>query len=152
MIQLYDGMKKFVQPGSNHHIVIFEKNDGSKVGEVVSLYVAAQRYLKREPVIQKTHKDGLKFIMSLSINDLVLLDVDEETIDWNDAPSQESFGTQLYRVQKMDVNGIITLRHHSVAILVDEEGNNPGRAIKMPNTLNGIKVTIDPIGKLSPSL
>ena len=89
--------------------------------------------------------------MSLLINDLVLLDVDKETIDWNDSPSQESFGTQLYRVQKMDVNGIITLRHHTVAILVDDDGNNPGRVNKVPNSLKGIKVTIDSIGKLSPS-
>ena len=151
MIQLYDGVKKFVQPGSNHHIVIFEKKDGTKVGEVVSLYVAAQRYLKREPVIRKTHKDGYKFIMSLSINDLVLLDVDEETLDWKSQPSQEAFGTQLYRVQKMSVSPEITFRHHTVAILVDDDGNNPGRVIKNPNTLIGIKVKVSPLGKISPS-
>lgn len=150
MIQLYDGVKKFVQPGSNHHIVIFEKKDGTRVGEVVSLYKAAQRYRKREPVIRKDHEKGYKFIMSLSINDLVLLDVDEETIDWNEAPSQESLGTQLYRVQKLTASQM-TFRHHTVAILVDDEGNNPGRVLKTPNSLNGIKVKIDPLGRLSPS-
>ena len=86
--------------------------------------------------------------MSLSINDLVLLDVDEEDINWDSQPSQEAFGTQLYRVQKMSVSPEITLRHHTVSITDTKAGLV---RLTSPKTWNFIKVKIDPIGRLTPS-
>ncbi|KPK88888.1 hypothetical protein AMJ80_10515 [bacterium SM23_31] len=148
MIQLYKDKELYVDPGSNHHIVIFENEEGKRDGIVVSLFEAAQRLRRNEPVIQKTWKPEWHFVMSLSIDELILLDVDEKNIDWGDTGLALRYSKALYRVQKMDVNKIITLRHHLVARLKDDEGKEFGREHRIPSTLRGLKVKIDHIGRL----
>ncbi len=81
--------------------------------------------------------------MSLSINEMVLLDIDENTIDWNDPKPAKRISDSLFRVQKMDINERIWFRRHIVARLEDDNG-----IVKKPNTLKGIKVAIDPIGRI----
>ena len=57
--------------GDNHHIAIYRKPDGDVEGEVVSLFEAAQRLVRREPIVQRKRKDDAKFVMSLSPGDAV---------------------------------------------------------------------------------
>ena len=142
--QLYEGKNLYVEPGSNHHIAIFESGSGKREGVVVTLFEAAERARLGKPVIDRNARPGWTFVMSLSINEMVLLDIDETTIDWDDPKRAEQVSDSLFRVQKMDIKGEITFRHHIAAGLK----NNKERIIKNPNTLKCIKVTIDPIGRI----
>ncbi len=147
-IQLYKGKNLYVEPGSNHHIAIFESGSGKREGVVVTLFKAAERVRLGKPVIDRNARPGWTFVMSLSINEMVLLDIDETTIDWDDPKRAERVSEFLFRVQKIDINERITFRHHIVARLKDDNGIELGRVIKIPNTLKCIKVTIDPIGRI----
>ena len=153
MIQLYEDRKTFVEPGNNHHIAIFEHESGKRDGVVVSLFEVTRRKRHKEPVFDKTAPlkwgNGWKFVMTLSINELMLFDVDEEKINWNNPRFAEVYSQNLYRVQMMDVNKTITFRNHLTARLKDDGGIEIGRLFKTPNTLRGIKVRIDPIGRIS---
>jgi hypothetical protein len=82
----------------------------------------------------------------LGINELVLLDVEEKHIDWNNPPSSKDLGTTLYRVQKMDVNGIIDFAHHTVSVA----DYNVGKHRKTYNTFSGIKVLCNNLGDIRP--
>jgi CRISPR-associated endonuclease Csn1 len=140
----------FVDPGNNHHIVIFQKSNGKRDGDVVSLYEATRRRKNGEPVVQTDCGDGNTFIMSLSANEMVLVDTDEfktADIDWNHI-SQAELSKHLYRVQKMTISGQMFFRHHLVAVLKDKMGNEPGLISKSPATLDCVKVKINPIGEI----
>ncbi|NLE29082.1 MAG: type II CRISPR RNA-guided endonuclease Cas9, partial [Phycisphaerae bacterium] len=83
---------RYVSPGSNHHIEIYEDSAiGKREGVVVSMFEAAQRVRQGKPVIQRRHKDGKRFVMSLSQNEMFLLKINELYV--------------LHRIQKFDVNG-----------------------------------------------
>ena len=146
--RLYEGKNLYVEPGSNHHIAIFESSSGKREGVVVTLFEAAQRVRFGKPVIDRNARPGWTFVMSLSINEMVLLDIDENTIDWNDPKPAKRVSDSLFRVQKMNIKKEITFRHHIVARLKDDNGIEQGRVIKTSNTLKGVKVAIDPIGRI----
>ncbi|HOX87684.1 MAG TPA: type II CRISPR RNA-guided endonuclease Cas9 [bacterium] len=146
MIQLYSDRKLFVEPGNNHHIEIFASKDGQKrTGYVVSLFEAMKRKKMGEPVIDKNPRESKfpTFVMSLAINELFLFGKD--SLDsWNELDPKE-ISANLYRVQKIDVNNNIVLRHHTISLSGQDD---PGVLRKIPNTLQGIKVTISHIGLL----
>ena len=127
---------KYYALGNNHHIEIIENVEtGKREGRVVSAMEAARRArLARTPIIQRDHGDGWRFVMSLSINDLVKVD---EPVN----------GCDLFRVQLISAIGqrqVITLRAHTSAGIDD----NATRIITSPNTLRGRKVSVDPLGNL----
>ncbi len=140
----------FMDSGNNHHIVIFQKPNGKRDGTVISLFEATQRKKRKEPIINTDCGADNEFIMSLATNDMVL--IDDETfktadINWANLNKTE-LSEHLYRVQKMDISQTITFRHHLVAVLKNEDGNEPGRVFAKPNTFKGIKVIINEIGEI----
>lgn len=127
-----------VEPGSNHHIEIFEYTDdhrrGKRDAQVVSAYEAVRRSRAGEPVVRRNHGPETRFICSLAINDMVLM---------KDKGRQE----QLYRVQKMSAAKQIYFRHHTAARIDGEES-----LIRRQATLfAGRKVTVDPLGRVLPA-
>ena len=127
-----DAPFKYYELGNNHHMEIIENTEtGKREGRVVSAMEAARRARRAQtPIVRRDHGEEWRFVMSLSINDLVRLDAPEN-------------GCDIYRVQKM-TDGKITLRTHTSALTED----NSTRLIKTPNTLRGRKVSVDPLGKL----
>lgn len=130
-----------VEPGSNHHIVIFEYTEGKKKGRwdgyVVSMFEAARRLKDREPVISRNPGAGRRFVMSLSKNEMVRIGVEQDA--------------KYFRVQKINAeNNQITFREHQAATI----SNDAERLLIMPNPLkklNATKVIIDPIGRERPA-
>ncbi|NLX07953.1 MAG: type II CRISPR RNA-guided endonuclease Cas9 [Phycisphaerae bacterium] len=129
---------RYVKPGSNHHIEIFEYTDAKRVakrdGVVVSMFDAAQRVQRGLPLINRDHGSGRRFVMSLSTNELVHVKVDGQYV--------------LYRVQKLDAgNTRVILRLHT-----DSRVDDPRTVLrKSPNTLDGYKVTVDYLGRMRPA-
>jgi CRISPR-associated endonuclease Csn1 len=94
---------RFAPTGENHHVEIFEwEENGRKVREVVgvSLFEAAQRVRRREPVFRKNHplRPDAKLYIALCKNDMVKLRNEEGK--W-----------ELCRVQKMSATGAGTDLH-----------------------------------------
>tara|TARA_B100001964_G_scaffold116906_1_gene130283 strand:- start:2806 stop:5829 length:3024 start_codon:yes stop_codon:yes gene_type:complete len=142
--------KTAVEPGNNHHIVIFQEKDKKgkikQKGEICTLFEAAHRATKKKPIIQRNLENYKNFICSLAENELVLLDIDEKDINWK-KPDYEKVSKHLYRVQK--ISDVITFRHHLVAVLKDENNEEPGILSKSPTTFRGIKVKMDRLGRIS---
>jgi CRISPR-associated endonuclease Csn1 len=135
-----DGHKGYraVKLGSNHHIEIIETTDkkgrSQRLGKVVSTFEAAQRIRRRQPIIQRDHGPDSKFIMSLSINEMFLLQLQD--------------GSEvLHRVQKLSEGGIV-LRPHNYAGKVSGYDRPPQIQRRTENTLRGRKVAVDPLGRI----
>jgi CRISPR-associated endonuclease Csn1 len=133
---------RFVEPGSNHHIEIFEYRDEKgnikRDGKVVTMLDAVQRSQRGEPVIQKAHGPHKKFICSLAINEMFVLELEDQI-------------KILHRVQKIDKNNRIILRPHTYSRKVSDSDNPPLIQRKSASTLRGYKVTVDPIGRIWPA-
>lgn len=123
---------KYYALGNNHHIEIIENVETKRrKGRVVTTLEAARRARRaKTPIVSRECPEGWRFVMALSINDLVQLD----------APVNSC---ALYRVQKISP-GEVTLRTHTSATLDD----NATRLRPSPNTLRGRKVSVDPLGNL----
>jgi CRISPR-associated endonuclease Csn1 len=112
--------------------------------------VMALRKKNKLPVIDTEVGEGNEFVMTLSTNEMVLVDKDDfktSQIDWGN-PDYNELSNYLYRVQKI-TDGEITLRHHLTSVLKDKDGKEIGRIIKSPNSFQGIKVKINHIGQIS---
>lgn len=136
----------FVEPGNNHHVVIFEREIDGKVerwSQVVSLFEVMKRRNRGEAPIMSS-KYGWDFLYSLQANELFIPGI-TSLDEYN--PTIHS----VYRIQKL-TDAQITLRKHNVSILdvKMEDGSyfSPGRLLISPKQLKGLKVTISPIGKL----
>ncbi|MBL7144935.1 MAG: type II CRISPR RNA-guided endonuclease Cas9 [Phycisphaerae bacterium] len=124
-----------VAPGNNHHIEIFEykdkKGQNKRDGKVVTMYEAIQRSQRGEAVVCKDYQDGKKFICSLAINEMFMLESDIAL-------------ENLFRVQKISQNGQVFLRFHTFSGDLKKE-----KAVsKVPNKLKGRKVTVDMLGRI----
>lgn len=143
---------QFVEPGSNHHMVIYEfldkhgnpilNSDGEakRDGFVVPMIDVAARIIRlrkeKKPVslIDKELGIGKQFIMSLSINEMFLLKMPD--------------GSQsLHRIQKLS-EGSIILRPHTYAGKVSDYDKPPLIQRRTPNTLRGEKVSVDRLGRV----
>jgi CRISPR-associated endonuclease Csn1 len=131
-----------VEPGSNHHIEIFEYTDKrgnvKRGGHVVSMFEAVQRNRKGERVVQRDHGPGKKSICSLARNDMFMLETDDGS-------------KVLHRVQKLTQSGTIVLRPHTYAGKLSDYDKPPLIQRRSPNTLKGHKVTVDPLGRIWPA-
>lgn len=133
---------RVVEPGSNHHIEILQYKDKKgnikKDGKVVTMFEAVQRSQRADPVIQKDHGPDKKFICSLAINEMFMLKLDD--------------GTEiLHRVQKIIHDGRIVFRPHAFAGKVSDSDQPPLIQRRSASTVEGYKVTVDPIGRVWPA-
>ena len=150
----------WVEPGNNHHIVIYDHveidDSGTekvikRTGEVVTLFEAYRRRRCGEPVINRSNCAGRKFVCSLQMNDLVVLDKTNEEVSRLLPGNKSALCENIFRVQKI-TDGIITFRHHTVAVLDErlEDGTyyTPGRCFRTPSSFKGVKISIDPVGDI----
>ncbi len=116
--------------GANHHIAIYRLPDGKAAFEVVSLFEAARRLSRREPVVRRTREDGAQFVMSLAAGDAVQF------------PAGEKQG--IWIVQGAWANGQIVLARTADATGSTVTRPNPSVILRG----GGRKVSIDPIGRV----
>ncbi|MCD4793483.1 MAG: type II CRISPR RNA-guided endonuclease Cas9 [Bacteroidales bacterium] len=147
-------LNQYVNPRNNHHVAIYKNAEGELFEKVVTFWEAVERKKEGLSVIDKTPKDGSKFITSLEINDMFLLDINPVKVDF-DNPNYALLSMFLYRVQKI-TSGVYTFTHHLESnINVDKYKFNPETEVfpkvlrKSKGSLNGIKVKIDILGRIS---
>ncbi len=129
---------KYYALGNNHHVEIIENvQTGRRKGRVITTLEAARRARREKmPIVSRECAEGWRFVMSLSVNDMVQLD-------------EPKNGCALYRVQKVSkiwTTGEvkITLRAHTSTTLEDKAT----RLIATPHTLRAAKMSVDPLGNL----
>jgi CRISPR-associated endonuclease Csn1 len=129
-----DARVAYVKPGNTHHIALFELPSGKRELIAISVLEATQRIKRRLPVVQKTHptEANAKFIMSLSQNEMVLMD--------------HNGATGLYRFDTAAAtSGQMWFRFHTAG---GKSSEKLGVVSKKPNTFQGRKVTVDPLGRI----
>lgn len=119
--------------GQNHHIAIYRGADGKCSYEVVSLFEAARRLAKREPVVRKANGASSDFVMSLAPGDTLHF------------PSGKMEG--YWTVQGTWANGQIVLINSRDAQGTSVTRPNPSAILRE----GGRKVSIDPIGRVCPA-
>lgn len=133
---------RYVTPGNNHHIEIFEYTDDrgklKREGKVISMFEAVKRSQSGRPIICQDYGNGMKFVCSLAKNEMFMLEVE---------PGEYV----LHRVQKLIQDGRIVFRPHTFAGKVSDSDNPPLIQRKSYNTLKGYKVTVDPLGRIYPA-
>lgn len=133
---------RVVEPGSNHHVEIFEYADKrgrlKRDGKVVSMFEAVQRSQKGEPVVQTDHGPDKKFVCSLAPNEMFMLELDDGMHD-------------LHRVQKIIYDGRIVLRPHVFSGKLSDTDKPPMIQRRSVTTLKGVKVAVDPLGRVRPA-
>lgn len=120
--------------GSNHHAAIYQLPNGKATFEIVSLFEAARRLAKREPIVQRFRDDNAKFLMSLVPGDAIQF-------------SKEAGGKQqIWRVQKIASKGQISLLDHTDSST--EEWSLFEPMIGGIVSRGAKKISIDPIGRI----
>lgn len=147
----------FVSTGNNHHIAIFQDENGDYQEVPVSFFEATVRAADKQPVID-THykeKEGWKFIFSLKQNEYFVFPnaetgFDPSQIDLMNPKNYAQISKNLYRVQKIASKDYF-FRHH----LETKVDNNNAlmdftfKRIQTTNSLKGIvKVRINHIGEI----
>lgn len=97
--QLKDDLNQWVNPMKNHHVLIYKDEKGNLKEEVVTFWTVVERKRQGFPVYQLPC-DGKEIVTALHINDMFLLGLTEEEINWDDL-DYEILKEHLYRVQKL---------------------------------------------------
>jgi CRISPR-associated endonuclease Csn1 len=127
---------------SNHHIEIFEvsnkKGEKKWDGVVVSQLDAQRRHAKNEPVIQKDHGEGKKFVCSLVTGDIIELEHEGRR--------------KLFRIRSVETSkrlSFVSINDARMQKEIKASGDWLTGRLEPLRKLNCIKVYVDPIGKVT---
>lgn len=146
--QLKSNINQWVNPRNNHHVLIYKDNKGNLKEDVVTFRTVVERKRTGQPVYQLP-PDGKEIITTLHINDMFLLGVNDEEINW-DNPDYDDLGERLYRVQKL-TSGDYFFRKHKSSTVTDDDYKQIrgfGEGKTGWNTFIPIKVKISVSGKV----
>ncbi len=97
--KLKDKVNQWVNPRNNHHVLIYKDEKGNLKEEVVTFWTVVERKRTGQSAYQLPI-DGKEMVTTLHINDMFLLGLNEEEINWEN-PDYEVLKEHLYRVQKL---------------------------------------------------
>ncbi|SEG61649.1 CRISPR-associated endonuclease Csn1 [Halpernia humi] len=147
--KLNNEIKQFVDPQNNHHVLIYKDENGNLKEEVVTFWTVVERKRTGEPVY-KLPSDGKKIVTTLQINDMFLLGLNEDEINWEN-PNYNHLKEHLYRVQKFTSGDFYFRIAKTSSIQNGEEKqqiNSFGLGKNGWLTHNPIKVKISVSGKI----
>lgn len=149
----------FVSPGGNHHIAVYEDNNGNYQENVVSYFEAVGRVIEQgnEPIDYLLNKDiGWRFKFTMKKNEYFVFPnpqtgFNPEDIDLTNPDNYNIISPNLYRVQKLSSKNYV-FRHHletSVANNDEKLRDITWKNIRSANGLKGIvKVRINHLGQI----
>lgn len=147
--KLKDKINQWVNPRNNHHVLIYKDEKGNLKEEVVTFWTVVERKRNGYPAYQLP-EDGKEIITTLHINDMFLLGLKEEEINW-ETPDYELLKEHLYRVQKTSrkEKAFEFFFRHSLASSLDNPAQGVSvQSFKKWNEYNPIKVKISVSGKI----
>ena len=96
--KLKTNVNQWVNPRNNHHVLIYKDEKGNLKEEVVTFWTVVERKRTGQSVYQLPI-DGKEIVTTLHINDMFLLGLSEDEINWEN-PDYKVLKEHLYRVQK----------------------------------------------------
>lgn len=146
--QLKDDINQWVNPRNNHHVLIYIDNKGNLMEDVVTFWTVVERKRQGQSVYQLP-ADGKEIVTTLHINDMFLLGIKEDEVDWENL-DYDLLVDQLYRVQKLTSGDYFFRKHKSSTVMDDDykqiRGFGEGKTGWF--TFNPIKVKISVSGKI----
>lgn len=150
--QLKTDINQHVNLRNHHHVLIYKDEKGALREDVVTFWTAVERKKQKQPVFQLP-EDGVEIITTLQINNMFLLGLNEESIDWNN-PDYELLKKSLNKIQTLSTM-FYEFWLHSDSTQVKDTNSNVFKRIQSFGkgksgwlTLNPIKVKISPTGKI----
>jgi CRISPR-associated endonuclease Csn1 len=138
----FEGSRSYqsVKPGNNHHVSYFEEADpkgGIKwTTDVTTMWDAAQRGRKGQPIVDRSNRGDKRFLFSLCIGEAF------EIVD-------EQGEVHLCIVRKINFNGMIYFKTHDDARPAGElDKSNLYYSAKNMCSLQAQKVRIDRLGRV----
>ena len=143
--QVKDDLNQYVNPRNNHHVLIYKDEAGNLKESIVTFWTAVERKRQGQAVVQLP-EDGKEIVTTLQINDMFLLGLNEDEIDW-DKPNNNLLRNHLYRVQKLS-SKFYEFRLNSESLL--NKNHSPfynriqsfGSGITGWNTFNPLKIKL----------
>ena len=131
--------------------LIYKDEAGNLKESIVTFWTAVERKRQGQAVVQLP-EDGKEIVTTLQINDMFLLGLNEDEIDW-DKPNNNLLRNHLYRVQKLS-SKFYEFRLNSESLL--NKNHSPfynriqsfGSGITGWNTFNPLKIKLSAIGKI----
>jgi CRISPR-associated endonuclease Csn1 len=148
----------FVESRNNHHVAIYEDEQGKRIENVVSLWDAVEQKKQGSPIIDKMPSDNLRFILSMQINELFVFDmtrIELEKLIFHKGYSKIS--KNLYRVQKLATKNYYFRLHFDSSKIGKNSGEIPEmqakhlgliKIIQTVDNMTGIKVKINHLGRI----
>jgi len=147
--------KDWVSSGNNHHIAIYEDENGDYQDEVVSFFTAVTRAtsIPPLPIIQKHHEKGWTFLFTMKANELFIFPSEEfnpTEVDLTNPANYSQISKHLFRVQKLALKNYV-FRHHLETNVEDtkELRDIAWKSIRSNNHLKGIiKIRVNHLGQI----
>ncbi|NQW26266.1 MAG: hypothetical protein HQ474_00005 [Flammeovirgaceae bacterium] len=144
----------FVSLGNNHHIAVYQDENGKLQEMVVSFFEAVRRSNSREDIIDKTYNEhlGWKFLFTMKQNEMFIFpsdSFDPNGVDLMNPLNYSEISKNMFRVQKIAV-GDYVFRHHLETEVID----NPKfkgviwKRIGLSSIKNIIKIRINHLGRI----
>jgi CRISPR-associated endonuclease Csn1 len=145
----------YVQTAGNHHIAIFEDENGKLQEHVVSFYEATARRIQGLPVIDKDFNKelGWKFLFTLKQNEMFVFpseDFNPKEFDLINPDNYEIISKHLYRVQKLP-SKYYNFRHHLETNVEENNALKDNTWLRITNLErlhDVVKVRINNIGQI----
>ena len=150
-VKLKTNVNQWVNPRNNHHVLIYKDEKGNLKEEVVTFWTVVERKRTGQSVYQLP-LDGKEMVTTLHINDMFLLGLSEDEINWEN-PDYKVLKEHLYRVQKFTSGDYYFRKALTSSIQNPEEKqqiNSFGFGKNGWSTHNPIKVKISVSGKIIP--
>ncbi|MBS1619277.1 MAG: type II CRISPR RNA-guided endonuclease Cas9 [Bacteroidetes bacterium] len=141
----------FVKPGNNHHIALYENEQGRRIEKVVTFWESVVRKKQGLPVIDKDPKDGMTFLTSMQQNEMFIFNMTRSEIE--DAVASGNFALlskNLFRVRKL-TSGNYWFNHHLETGPRESVADKKARRCiqASASSMTGIKVRVNHLGKIS---
>lgn len=145
----------YVQTAGNHHVAIFEDEDGKLQEHMVSFYEATARSIQGLPVVDRHYNHDLnwKFMFTMKQNEYFVFpsgDFRPDIIDLKSPANFEIVSKHLYRVQKLSSKDYY-FRHHLETTVEENKALKDHTWLRITNIekLRGIvKVRVDNLGRI----
>ncbi|MFD1162712.1 type II CRISPR RNA-guided endonuclease Cas9 [Hwangdonia seohaensis] len=150
--KLKDDVNQWVNPRNNHHVLIYKDEKDNLKEDVVTFWTVVERKRKGFPVYQLP-ADGKEIVTTMQINDMFLLGLNEDEIDWENL-DYKLLKEHLFKVQTLS-SGFYEFRLNSDSTQIKDTNSKVFKRVQSFGegktgwlTFNPIKVKVSVSGNI----